>query len=280
MKSVICVLLAFVYVAFGESGKVLENQETHPNKIFCGVGEFPGHLQGIAADENGIYWSFYDTILKTDWAGKMLKKIPSPTHAGDLCIADGLIYVSVCYYDKKMVEREGGTGWLYVYDTELNFVKKIGMPEVPRPDGIVKYGQYFYVANDDFGHDPHPFNYITVMDKDFKVVKKVKVDFGMQTQYGAQTLNVIDGKILASFYGDNGHSPLLIPETLELLPDRFCLSPSVGFAKVPASIAGADNVYIEARNYGERGKWTAFLNIYKIANLKKEFTTLKKTAEP
>lgn len=281
MKNILCAFLAFACVVLGDgvSGTIIENPETHPNKIFCGVGGFPGHLQGVAADESGIYWSFYDTILKTDWKGKMLKKIPSPTHAGDMCEADGLIYVSVCYYDKKQAEREGGTGWLYVYDTELNFVKKIAMPEVPRPDGVVKYGKYFYIANDDFGYEPHPFNFITMMDENFNVLKKVKVDFGKPTQYGAQTLNVIDGKIIASFYGDKGRSPMLVPESLELLPEFFCRSPQVGFAKVPASIAGADDVFIEAQNYGERGKWTAFLYIFKIKDNKNVPATLKNTAD-
>ena len=75
----------------------------HAGEILCEAGGFAGHLQGIAADATGIYWSYYDTILKTDYAGKTLATVKIPRHSGDLCAANGKVYVSVCYYDAKMV---------------------------------------------------------------------------------------------------------------------------------------------------------------------------------
>ena len=98
-------------------------------EIFCEAKNFPGHVQGITADATGIYWSFYDTIVKTDYKGKTLLTTKIPRHAGDLCAADGKVYVSVTYYDKKMIDAEGGTGWVFVYDRDLKFLKKVAIPD-------------------------------------------------------------------------------------------------------------------------------------------------------
>ena len=51
-------------------------------EIVCEAKGFRGHLQGIAADESGIYWSFYDTVVKTDWSGRELARVAIPRHAG------------------------------------------------------------------------------------------------------------------------------------------------------------------------------------------------------
>ena len=72
-------LLAFMGVA-GISGEIV-----------CEREDFPGHLQGIAADPSGICWSFYDTVVKTDYRGKIIASAKAPRHSGDLCIADGRV---------------------------------------------------------------------------------------------------------------------------------------------------------------------------------------------
>lgn len=249
MKRLLAVLTVLALPLFAElSGKPLAEIPQEKGTIFCGEEDFPGHLQGIAADESGIYWSFYDTILKTDWTGKTLKKIASPTHAGDCCLVNGQLYVSICYYNKKQAEEEGGTGWCYIYDKDLQFVKKVHFSDTPRPDGITWLNGKLYVANDDFGVNPHPFNFVQIYDGDFKLQSTVKVDFGMPTQYGAQTLNALNGTILAAFYGDKGRSPFMREGTLEYLGTRFPFSPNVGLAAVPQAVCGAEDVYVMALN--------------------------------
>ena len=233
-------------------------------EILCEAKHFPGHVQGITADATGIYWSFYDTIVKTDYKGKTLLTTKIPTHAGDLCFADGKVYVSVVLYDAKMAKEEGGTGWVFVYDQSLKFIRKVAIPDTPRPDGITFLNGKFYVAGDDFGRAPHPVNTISIYDADFKFERKVTVDIGIHTQYGAQTLNAVDGKILGGFYAKAGQNSVFL-EPPELKPaGLFKTSVDVGMAVVPPEIAGERKLVIVARLDGTRGDWGSKAIVYEM----------------
>ena len=54
--------------------------------------DFIGHVQGIAADETGIYCSFAYEFLKLDFAGKTLFRRPAPFHSGDTTTDGEKIY--------------------------------------------------------------------------------------------------------------------------------------------------------------------------------------------
>ena len=221
-------------------------------EIVCEAKGFAGHLQGIAADESGIYWSFYDTVVKTDWTGKELARVAIPRHAGDLCLAGGKVYVSVIYYDKKRAKREGGTGWIYICGADLKFLRKVAIPDTPRPDGITFLNGKFYIAGDDFGKKPHPVNTISVYSRDLKFERKITVDIGKPTRYGAQTLNAVRGRILAGFYASKGNSVFLeLPELKTA--ETFPRSVSVGMAPVPKSLAGKRELYLVAKITGKKG---------------------------
>ena len=233
-------------------------------EIVCEAKHFPGHVQGITADATGIYWSFYDTIVKTDYKGKTLLTTKIPIHAGDLCASNGKVYVSVVFYDAKMAQEEGGTGWVFVYDQNLKFIKKVAIPDTPRPDGITFLDGKFYIAGDDFGNRPHPVNTISIYDADFKFERKVTVDIGVPTQYGAQTLNAVDGKILGGFYAKSGKNSVFL-ELPELKPvGLFQTSVDVGMAVVPSEIAGGRKLVIVARLDGTRGDWGSKAIVYEM----------------
>ena len=230
--------------------------------FLCESNGFPGHVQGITADRTGIFWSFYDTIVKTDFKGKTIKSVNIPKHAGDLCAANGKIYVSVTYYDKKMVDAEGGTGWVYVYDSALKFLQKIAIPDTPRPDGITFHDGKFYIAGDDFGKNPHPVNTISIYDSNFKFERKVTVDIGIPTQYGAQTLNAVDGMILGGFYAKAGmNSVLLDAKELKKLA-LYPTSVDVGMAVVPPEIAKDRKLHIVSRLHGKPNDWGSRADVY------------------
>ena len=246
MRKFLAVLWAAAF-GFGAAG----------GEIVCGKNDFPGHLQGIAADSSGIYWSFYDTVVKTDYTGKLLAAVKSPRHSGDLCLAGGNVHVSITHYDPKTAEREGGTGFVYVYDANLKFLRKYALPDTPRPDGIAFCGGKFYVAGDDFGKQDHPVNTVSVYTPDFKFERKITVDLGRPTKYGAQTLNDFDGQLLAAFYARMGSVFLTVPELK--VAGVFPTSASVGFAFVPPELAGGRRLVLIARNTGTRGAYGAKL---------------------
>ena len=242
-----CAALVAVFVALAVSGA----------EIVCEKQDFRGHLQGIAADASGIYWSFYDTVVKTDHAGRILASVKAPRHSGDLCVAGGLVYVSITHYDAQTAEREGGTGFVYAYDTNLNFVRKFALPDTPRPDGIAFCGGKFYVAGDDFGKGDHRVNTVSVYTPDFKFERKIAVDIGRPTKYGVQTLNEFDGRLLAAFYARSGSVFLTVPELK--VSGVFPTSASVGFAFVPPELSGGRRLVLIGRNTGRRGAYGAKL---------------------
>ena len=222
-------------------------------EIVCEATGFSGHLQGIAADESGIYWSFYDTVVKTDYRGKELARIAIPRHAGDLCLVDGELHVSVILYDKKLAKRAGGTGWIYICGPDLKLHRKVALPDTPRPDGIAFLNGKFYIAGDDFGKNPHPVNTISVYDRKLKFERKITVDVGLPTRYGAQTLNAVDGRLLASFYTGRNNAFFLEPPELKKV-GTFPRSVNVGMAVVPKSISGGRELFLIARLAGKKGE--------------------------
>ena len=245
--------LAVLLAAFGALGAAA-------GTIVCEKNDFRGHLQGIAADSSGIYWSFYDTVVKTDYSGRIIASVKAPRHTGDPCIAEGRIYVPIMLYDRKNIEREGGTGWVYVYDTDLKFLGKIALPHTPRPGGMTFHDGKFYIAGSDFGKAPHPVNPIYVYDRDFKFERKVIVDIGAPTRYGAQTLNMADGRMLIAFYAKGSGSFLFSVPELKV-EKAFPTSVSVGFAFVPPELARGRKLVLIARNTGKRGAYGAKLLI-------------------
>lgn len=232
-------------------------------EIVCETAGFPGHLQGIAADESGIYWSFYNTVVKTDYTGRELAHVQIPRHAGDLCVADGKVYISVIYYDRKLAKREGGTGWIYICDPDLKFrsLRKVALPDTPRPDGITYLDGKFYIAGDDFGKAPHPVNTISVYDRELKFERKISVDIGKPTRYGAQTLNAVNGRILAGFYAGKGNSVFFEPPELKTV-EIFPLSVNVGMAAVPKALSGGRELFLIARITGKKDEWGGKALVY------------------
>lgn len=245
--------IAALLAAFGVIGAAA-------GTITCEKSDFRGHLQGIAADAGGICWSFYDTVIKTDYTGRIIASVKAPRHTGDPCIAEGRICVPIILYDRRDIEREGGTGWVYIYDTDLKFLGKIALPECPRPGGMTFHDGKFYIGGSDFGRKPHPVNPIYVYDREFKFERKAIVDIGVPTRYGAQTLNVADGKILISFYAKAPGSFLFSVPELKA-EKAFPTSVSVGFAFVPPELAGGRKLVLIARNTGKRGAYGAKLLI-------------------
>ena len=63
-------------------------------RVVC-EGVYKGHLQGVATDGESLFWSFTVKLVKTDSSGRILAARDVPNHHGDLCCADGKVYVAV-----------------------------------------------------------------------------------------------------------------------------------------------------------------------------------------
>jgi hypothetical protein len=169
-------------------------------EIIC-EGDYDGHLQGIAVDgQESIYWSFTVALVKTDFEGKQIAYTPVPSHHGDLCYSDGMLYVAV---NLGAFNEPAGKAdsWLYAYDAEdLSLVWKRSLPEVVHgAGGIDRHGDHFYVVG---GLPPGiEENYIYAYTSDGVFVKRIAMASG-HTEMGIQTAFFTNGFWWFGCYGE------------------------------------------------------------------------------
>ncbi len=168
-------------------------------EIIC-EGEYGGHLQGIAVDgQDSIFWSFTVDLVKTDSEGKPLAHIPVPSHHGDLCYSEGMLYVAV---NLGAFNEPAGKAdsWLYAYNAEdLSLAWKRSLPEVVHgAGGVERYGNHFYVVG---GLPPGiAENYVYEYTSDGVFVKRITIASGY-TEMGIQTAFFTDGFWWFGCYG-------------------------------------------------------------------------------
>ena len=172
----------------------------HAGGVTC-EGSYKGHLQGICLDdENNIYWSWTDAIVRTDAAGKITGKVSAPSHQGDLCYRDGKIYVAVNL--GKFNEPAGkADSWVYEYDARtLELAKKYPVPELVHGAGGIAYrNERFVVVG---GLPPGtPENYLYEYDTDFHFLKRHVLGSGY-TLMGIQSIAFAGGSWWLGCYGN------------------------------------------------------------------------------
>ena len=103
-------------------------------------------------------------------------------------------------------------------------------------------------------------------DAELGFERKITVDIGVPTQFGAQTLNAVDGKLLAGFYAQEGRNSLFL-EPSDLKPaGRFPHRVDVGMAMVPPELAGNRKLCLIVQYTGTRGSWGAKAVVYEFRN--------------
>ncbi len=183
-----------------------------PEKILCD-GDYSGHLQGVDTDGTNIYWSFTTAIVKTDLTGKRLVERAAPSHQGDLCFRDGIVYVAVNRGKFNTANRAKSQVTSYRADT-LEPIKTWLLPDMPHGAGGITYsGSNFYVV----GGLPitHECNYVYEYTPDFQLVKRHVLETGF-TWMGIQTAACIDGRFLFGIYGCSGNSRGILDCPLDL----------------------------------------------------------------
>ena len=179
-------------------------QQREPNEEGFGEvtcrGDFQHHLQGVCIDDkSAIYWSFTTQLVKTDRSGQILEQRAVSNHHGDLCFANGRVYVAVNL--GKFNDPEGNAdSWVYVYDPKtLKLLHRHQTQQVFHgAGGIGTRGGRFYVV----GGLPTGIqdNYIYEYDEQFQFVKKHIVPSGW-TQLGIQTATFHQGSWWLGCYG-------------------------------------------------------------------------------
>ena len=221
-----------------------------------------GHVQGITADETGIYCSFAYEFLKLDFAGKTLLRRPAPFHSGDATTDGKKIYVSVNLSDKQLAEKYGSRSCIFIYDRNCELLEVKPLKNLPGIDGIVFINGKFYIGLNYLGAQLRTENKIAIMDHNFNLLKIAAVTIGKNTKFGPQTLNNFRGKLMAGFYGGKGKT--FIYDLKELESSDAVVKPigafpedtTVGCVLLPKSVA-KEETFIIARNrrkYNEQTK--------------------------
>ena len=200
-----------------------------PDKIMC-EGSYGAHLQGVATDGESIFWSFTVEVVKTDLAGKTLVSRKAPSHQGDLCYKDGVLYVAVNRGSFNTEEKAVSKVTLYDAKT-LDPIKTVPLPDMPHGAGGMTWkGGHFYII----GGLPlkHEKNYVYEYTKDFKLVKRHDLDTGF-TWMGIQTAAHEDGTFYFGIYGSKGNPPgvLSCPDDLSSFK-RYSCGGNVGILKL------------------------------------------------
>ena len=200
-----------------------------PDRIVC-AGDYGGHLQGVATDGESIYWSFTVAVVKTDLTGKILASREAPSHQGDMCYKDGVVYVAV--NRGKFNTEARGVSQVTAYDAKtLEPLKTIPLPDMPHGAGGMTWkGDRFFII----GGLPlkHEKNYVYEYTSDFKFVKRHDLDTGF-TWMGIQTAAHEDDTFYFGIYGSKGDPSgvLACPDDLSSYA-RYTGGGSVGIIKL------------------------------------------------
>ena len=156
-----------------------------------------GHVQGMCANSNALYFAYHTQIVKTDWCGHLIKRVEVERHTGDICLWEGRLYTALCHADKGK-----GRGRIQVFDEDLNFIKETYLA---RPgDGITCLDGVLYVGLGPAGTKEQPYRGNWYGKFDAETLKPLCEPFGLDHGYdccaGVQNLTT-DGKyIYANYY--------------------------------------------------------------------------------
>lgn len=214
-----------------------------PEEIVCD-GQYPHHLQGIASDGASIFWSFTTVLVKTDLEGTVLARVEGPYHHGDLCYADGKVYVAWSnHFNKPDADSK-----VYIYDADdLTLLEIKPVPEVTFGAGGMDTheGRFYIIGGLPEGYEE---NYVYEYDADFSFVKRHVIPSGY-TRLGIQTALVHDDHWWFGCYRVDTTKGLLKTDLSFELVGIYDISPAIGL------IGWGEGRFLMAEHIGE--KWQA-----------------------
>ena len=165
-------------------------------EITC-EGEYPMHLQGVAADAEGLVWSFTTRLVRTDFEGRKLVEVAVPNHHGDLCCREGKVYVAVCL-GRFNRPNPPGKNFIYEYDAAtLKLVTRHPADELQYGAGGIAFGNGVFCG---VGGLPEgeKANLVVEYTPDFKFSRKIEIPG--YTRMGVQTVCFLNDRWLFGIY--------------------------------------------------------------------------------
>lgn len=155
------------------------------DRNFMCEGIYEQHLQGFDGDKDALYWSFTTTLVKSDFNGKKIAAVPVRNHHGDLCVADGRIYVIANYGRFNKVEGNA-KNFVEVYNTvDLSRIASYPVPEIKHGGGAICRTENGFMITGGLP-DGFPGNLLYEYDRNFKFIRSYQVP--PWTLSGVQTI--------------------------------------------------------------------------------------------
>ena len=159
-----------------------------------------------------LYWSFTTTLVKTDVHGKVLKKVDVANHHGDLCYADGQLFVAVNYgqFNNPLGNADNEVV-VYLAET-LEQQDRHKIPQVKHgAGGIASHnGKFIVVGGLPEGVEE---NYLYEYNASFEFQKRHVLKSGW-TRLGIQAATFADG---VWWFGCYGNTLLKVSSDFEML---------------------------------------------------------------
>ena len=231
--------------------------------ITAGNGELDaasGHIQGICASDEALYFSHQKGIFKLDWTGKVLKHVTTENHTGDLCFYNGKIYSAIACYEP---ERRG-RGAIQEFSEDLEALRRY---DLPFPiDGITVLNGFFY-----FGAGPNPpkahrGNRLAKLAADFSgKISFVNIDHGYNTKWGCQAVTSAGNLLFISFYGSGTPMATAVFDENGKTVNVLKFSANKGLTVLPPRFKSAKPRFlklVELRRHGKKDSPMVQLDFY------------------
>lgn len=219
------------------------NAEIPFHPVTC-EGSYPRHVQGVCTNgQDAIYWSWTESLVKTDLQGKILKKVAAPDHQGDLCYHDGKLYVAVNL--GKFNQPAGkADSWVFVYDADtLAELSRHPVPELVHGAGGMAYHEdkFIIIGGLTPGTDE---NYAYEYDANLKFIRRHTLASGY-TLMGIQTVAHAEGAWWFGCYGK--------PAVVLRADEQFKITGKWEFNAAVGIIHLSGDRFLIAENKGSKG---------------------------
>ncbi len=221
--------------------------ELKPFTVGSGVFDPTGnHIQGIAASEEALYVAQMTMLLKLDWTGKLIKKVPVITHTGDISYHDGEIYAAVALYEGPNT----GKGMIRVFDRDLNLIRETLIDRMV--DGIAYLDGVLYLgmgAKTQPSQQAHRVNVVGRFDAKTlaETAPRADFDYGYETKFGFQNI-ATDGKVLyGTFYSVKGAPQVAVFDKKLRVLGTHTLDANQGLDVVPPALTGGKLLFVKAK---------------------------------
>lgn len=234
LKNQIAVVLMVLVGSFSRASLSAEMPESEsPASRIVLEGDYPGHLQDVWMNGDGIWWAHTQFLLKTDRDGRILRKAEVGGHHAGLEIRDGRLFTAVCAFNGEPRHATTPACHVMIGEYDAESLERIEMHVLDindragslcfLPDGTLLVGCLRHPA---LKPTEVKFHHL---DRDFRLLKTHIIDVGLPVKLGIEVIRREGDDLLLFIYG----APVvrLDARTLTVKDRLQCTGGQMGYAR-------------------------------------------------